>query len=296
MRLRVATMFGRSIVTFTGRMTTNGLTLVLGATGKTGSRVAALLTARGEPVRTGSRAADPPFEWNDRSTWDAALEGVSAAYVAFAPDLAVPGAAETVESFTKTASAAGVRRLVLLSGRGEPEAQATEERVLTMGGFDATVVRASWFAQNFSESFLLDAVHSGVVALPLDPAVREPFIDADDIAAVAVAALIEPGHAGRIHEVTGPRAMTMGEAVAEVAAASGQELSFVSVPLADYTAALTAPGLGDDLVTFFAYLFTEVMDGSNASTTDGVQQVLGRPARDFTDYARHAAATGVWSS
>lgn len=276
-------------------MTTHALTLVLGATGKTGSRVAALLTARGEPVRTGSRTADPPFDWNDRGTWEPVLDGVSAVYVAFAPDLAVPGAVETVEAFTKTASAAGVRRLVLLSGRGEPEAQAAEQRVLTVDGLDATVVRASWFAQNFSESFLLDAVQSGVVALPVDPAVREPFIDADDIAAVAVAALTEPGHAGRIHEVTGPRAMTLGEAVAEVAASSGRELTFAPVSVADYTSALVAAGLDDELVTFLAYLFTEVMDGSNAGTTDGVQQVLGRPAGDFADYARRTAATGVWS-
>ena len=276
-------------------MTTSDLTLVLGATGKTGSRVASLLTARGVPVRSGSRAADPPFDWDDRATWEPALDGVRAVYVAFAPDLAVPGAAETVETFAKTASAAGVQRLVLLSGRGEPEAQATEERVLAVDGLDVTVVRASWFAQNFSESFLLDAVLSGVVALPVDPAVREPFVDADDIAAVASAALTEPGHRGRIHEVTGPRALTMGEAVAEIAAASGRELTFVPVPLVDYTTALTAAGLDDELVGFLAYLFTEVMDGRNAGITDGVQQVLGRPARDFADYARRASATGVWS-
>ena len=277
-------------------MTSHDLTLVLGATGKTGSRFAALLTARGVPVRAGSRSADPAFDWDDRSTWEPVLDGVSAVYVAFAPDLAVPGAADTVAAFAKTAAAAGVRRLVLLSGRGEPEAQSTEERVLAVDGLDATVVRASWFAQNFSESFLLDAVLDGVVALPVDPAVREPFIDADDIAAVAVAALTEPGHAGRVHEVTGPRALTMGEAVAELAAASGRDLSFVPVPLADFTAGLTEAGLDDGLVTFLAYLFTEVMDGRNAHATDGVLQVLGRAPQDFADYARRAAATGVWSA
>lgn len=288
-------MSSHSAVALGRGMTRNDLTLVLGATGKTGSRVAALLTDRGVPVRAGSRAADPPFDWDDRATWDPALDGVRAVYVAFAPDLAIPGAADTIEAFTKTAAAAGVRRLVLLSGRGEPEAQATEERVLAADGLESTVVRASWFAQNFSESFLLDSVLSGVVALPVDPEVREPFIDADDIAAVAVAALTEPGHAGRIHEVTGPRLLTMGEVVAELAAASGRELSFVPVPLADFTAGLTEAGLDDELVAFLAYLFTEVMDGRNAHTTDTVQQVLGRPARDFADYARRAAATGVWS-
>ena len=131
-------------------MTSHDLTLVLGATGKTGSRVAALLTDLGVPVRAGSRAADPAFDWDDRSTWEPVLRGVSAVYVAFAPDLAVPGAADTVEALAKTAVAAGVRRLVLLSGRGEPEARATEERVLAVDGLEATVVRASWFAQNFS--------------------------------------------------------------------------------------------------------------------------------------------------
>jgi len=277
-------------------MTTPDLVLVLGATGKTGSRVTRLLTDRGVPVRAGSRVADPPFDWSDRGTWHPVLDGVSAVYVAFAPDLAVPGAADTVEAFATTAAAAGVRRLVLLSGRGEPEAQATEDRVLAVLGIDVTVVRASWFAQNFSESFLLDLVLDGVVALPVGPTVREPFIDADDIAAVAVAALTEPGHAGLVHEVTGPRALTMGEAVAQLSAASGRDITFASVPLPDFTEGLTQAGLDEDLVAFLAYLFTEVMDGRNAGTTQGVERVLGGPPRAFADYARQAAATGVWSA
>ena len=272
---------------------TSDLTLVVGATGKTGSRVAALLRAAGRAVRAGSRNAEPPFDWEDRSTWEAALDGVSAAYVAYVPDLAVPAAGDTVEAFAKTAAAAGVQRLVLLSGRGEPEAQEAEARVQACG-VDVTVVRAGWFAQNFSEAFLADDVRSGAIALPVDPSVREPYIDADDIAAVAVAALTEPGHGGRVHEVTGPRALTLGEVAAELSAATGREVVFVPVPAADYAAGLAAAGLADEMVRLYLYLLTEVLDGRNAATTDAVQSVLGRPARDFADYARRAAATGVW--
>jgi len=98
-------------------------TLVLGGTGKTGRRVAKRLADKGLALRIGSRSAVPPFDWTDRNTWESVLDGVSRAYVTFQPDLAVPGAAETIGSFAALAAERGVRRLVLLTGRGEPGAQ-----------------------------------------------------------------------------------------------------------------------------------------------------------------------------
>ena len=267
-------------------------TLVLGGTGKTGRRVVERLTARGVPTRVGSRSGEPPFDWQDEATWEPALRDARAAYISFQPDLAIPGAAETAGAFARLAVDSGVRRLVLISGRGEEGAQRGEEAVQAAGA-DWTILRSSWFSQNFSESFLLDAVRAGVVALPAN-SVPEPFVDADDIADAAVAALTEDGHAGEVYEVTGPRLLTFADAVAEIGRATGRDLRFAPVGLEDYTAELAAYEVPRDEIELLSFLFTEVLDGRNASLTDGIQRALGRAPRDFRDYARDAAASGVW--
>jgi uncharacterized protein YbjT (DUF2867 family) len=268
--------------------------LVLGATGKTGRRVIERLQARGVPTRAGSRTAQPPFDWADRDTWAPALSGVAAVYVTYFPDLAVPGAPEAVGELARLAADAGVQRLVLLSGRGELEAQRSEE-VVKQAGIDWTILRSSWFDQNFDEGFLVDDVRSGVVRLPVD-AVREPFVHADDLADIAVAALTEDGHAGQLYEVTGPRLLTYADAVAEIAAASGRDLRFETISMDELEGGLAQAGLSDDEAWLVKYLFSEVMDGRNETLTDGVQQALGREPRDFADYAREAAASGVWDA
>jgi uncharacterized protein YbjT (DUF2867 family) len=267
-------------------------TLVLGATGKTGRRVLDRLRALDVPVRAGSRAADPPFDWEDRSTWASALDGMRAAYISYFPDLAVPGAADAVRAFSAQAVEQGVRRLVLLSGRGEEEARRAE-RVVMDAGAEWTIVRCAFFAQNFSEAFMLEPVLAGEVALPAG-AVREPFVDADDIADVAVAALTEDGHAGEAYELTGPRLLTFADATAEIARAAGRDVRYVEVGVDDYTAALRSYGEPAEVVELIAYIFGEVLDGRNEHTTDGVRRALGREARDFAEYARGAADSGVW--
>jgi uncharacterized protein YbjT (DUF2867 family) len=268
-------------------------TLVLGGTGKTGRRVAERLLARGVPTRIGSRAGAPPFDWNDRATWAPALRDMEAAYISYHPDVSVPGAVEAVGSFAGLAVRLGVRRLVLLSGRGEPEAEQSEEAVRAAGG-ELTIVRSTWFSQNFSEGFFADQVRSGEVALPAGD-VREPFVDVDDLADVAVAALTGDGHIGRTYELTGPRLLTFADAVAEIASATGRELRYERISLEAYSALLRDWGVPADHVALIGYLFTEVMDGRNARLADGVQRALGREPRDFADYARDAAAGGVWS-
>ena len=267
-------------------------TLVLGGTGKTGRRVVERLTARGLPTRVGSRSGEPPFDWEDRATWVPALRDVESVYVTYYPDLAAPGAAATVRSFVELAVESGIRRLVLLSGRGEEEAQVSEQTVRE-SGVDWTILRSSWFNQNFSENFLLHGVLSGVVVLPVD-GVREPFVDADDIADVATAALMEPGHTGQMYELTGPRLLTFAEAVQEIAEATGRELRFRPMPMDEYASLLAQYGVPAETVSLLTYLFSEVLDGRNASLSDDVQRALGRQPRDFRDYARHTAATGVW--
>ena len=267
--------------------------LVLGATGKTGRRVAERLQARGLPVRLGSRSATPAFDWEDRSTWEPALRGTSAAYVSFFPDLAVPGAAVAIAALSAQALACGTRRVVLLSGRGEAEAQHAERMLMQSGIPEWTVVRCTWFAQNFSENFMLEPLLAGTLALPAD-AVSEPFVDVEDIADVAVAALTEDGHAGRVYELTGPRLLTFAQAVAEIGRATGRDLRYVPIALEDFVAELVAQEVPEDLAVLLRFLFEEVLDGRNASLADGVQQALGREPRDFAEYARRTAATGVW--
>jgi uncharacterized protein YbjT (DUF2867 family) len=272
---------------------THGPILVLGGTGKTGRRIVDRLRAREIAVRVGSRSAEPPFDWEDRSTWARALEGTAAIYVSYSPDLAVPGAPEAVRALTEQAVAGGVQRAVLLSGRGEEEAQRAEE-VVQEAGIDWTVVRCSWFAQNFSEAYLLDPILAGEVALAAGD-VPEPFVDVEDIADVAVAALTEDGHANRVYELTGPRLLTFADAVAEIAEATGREIGYIPVTIDEYAAALAEYDLLDDVVWLIRYLFTEVLDGRNASLSDGVQRALGREPRDFSEYVRETAATGVWN-
>ncbi len=258
-------------------------TLVLGANGKTGRRVVDRLAARGVPVRRGTRAGAPPFDWTRPATWAPVLTGVDAMYVSYFPDLAVPGAVDVIRELTGLAEKAGVRRLVLLSGRGEPEARAAED-VVRAGSAEWTVVRCAWFNQNFSEGYLLDPLLAGDMVLPAG-AVAEPFLDVDDIADVAVAALTETGHGGRTYEMTGPRLLTFADAVAEIAEATGRPLTYRQVPLEAYVAAMTGHEVPADVIELLGYLFGEVLDGRNAWVGDGVEQALGRPAKDFRAFA-----------
>ncbi|QJW56760.1 NAD(P)H azoreductase [Serratia plymuthica] len=266
--------------------------LVLGATGKTGSRVAARLQQQGVAVRPGHRGAAIPFDWEDGGSWQPALQDVKKVYLSFQPDLAVPGAIDTIERFCRQAVTGGVQKIVLLSGRGEDEARQAEE-VVERSGADWTILRASWFMQNFSESFILDELLNGTVYLPPGE-IPEPFIDADDIADAAVAALTQPGHSNRVYELTGPRLMTFEQAISEIAAASGREILYRQVPIADYVGYLREAQLPEEMVSLLEYLFSTVLDGRNASLTDGVQRSLGRPARDFTTYAADTATRGIW--
>ncbi|MFF2078477.1 NmrA family transcriptional regulator [Kitasatospora sp. NPDC058162] len=267
-----------------------GAVLVVGGTGKTGRRVAERLSALGYAVRVGSRSAAVPFDWHDEGTWDAALEGVSAAYLTYCPDLAFPGAVEAVGAFSRRAVERGVGRLVLLSGRGEEAAEAGEKAVMESGAV-WTVVRCAWFDQNFSESFFLEPVLAGELALPVGGAV-EPFVDVEDIADVAVAALTRAGHVGEVYELTGPRLLSFADVARELSAVTGREVRFAPVSPEAYRLVLEEAGLPGD----FAELFSVILDGRNASLGDGVRRALGREPRDFADYARAAAATGVWNT
>ena len=267
-------------------------TLVLGASGKTGRRVADRLTGAGCPVRAASRSGQTRFDWEDETTWAPALAGVDAVYITYYPDLAFPGAAETVGTFADVAVANGVRRLVLLSGRGEEGARQAEVRVENSGA-DWTLVRCAFFNQNFDEAFI-DAVRAGMLAVPGGDT-AEPFLDADDIADVVFAALTEDGHVGQLYELTGPRLLTFIEVATELSTALGRQVQYLPVTPKEFASELVTAGFPAEEAVPISELFAEVLDGRNSHLTDGVQRALGRAPRDFADYARNTAATGVWN-
>ncbi len=275
-----------------GTKISRGRTLVLGGSGKTGRRIVDRLANLGVPTRVASRSADPSFDWGDQSAWGAVLNDVAAAYVSYAPDLAVPGATESIRAFVEKAVERGVRRLVLLSGRGEEEAQRCE-RIVQNAGIEWTIVRASWFNQNFSEGEFLKLVLDGSITLPAGD-VPEPFVDADDIADVAVAALTENGHAGRIYELTGPRLLTFEQAVAEIGRAIGREIQYIQISREAFASNIAESGAPADIAWLLNYLFSTVLDGRNAYVCNGVHQALGREPTDFAEYARRTADSGVW--
>jgi uncharacterized protein YbjT (DUF2867 family) len=268
-------------------------TLVLGGTGKTGRRVVERLSARGIPTRVGARSEEPPFDWDDRSTWAPMLDGVGSVYLQHYLD-ALPGSAEIIGSFAELAVANGIPRIVHLSGRGEPEAELAAQAVQDTDA-EVTTLRSTWFSQNFSESYFLDGVLAGALALPAGNT-PEPFVDADDIADVAVAALLDDGHIGQVYELTGPRLLTFADAVSEIAQATGKEIRYVPVSIGDFAATLDEQAVPSEWIELLVYLFQEVLDGRNAHLADGVERALGRKPRDFRDYARETAATGIWNS
>ena len=271
-------------------------TLVLGATGKTGRRVLARLRLRKTPVRAASRSSETPFDWFDADTWDAALRGVAAAYLVPA---SVPG---LMHDFVARAQDAGLRRLVLLSGRGADEWGDTAfgvdmrsaEDAVRASALEWTVLRPNNFDQNFDEEAFHAPVVAGELALPAG-AVGEPFIDVEDVADVAARILAEPGtHAGRTYEMSGPRAITFDEAVDLIARASGRAITYREISTAEYTATLVAGGMDADDAVHLTAMYDVMARGVIAEPADGVEAVLGRTPRTFEDYVLRTAVTGAW--
>lgn len=266
--------------------------LVIGATGKTGRRVADRLEAAGHPVRRAARHTQTPFDWDDPATWGPALQGMRAAYITYFPDLAFPTAPEKIAALTRAAAETGTEKLVLLSGRGETHAQTCED-ILRRSGLDYTLVRASWFAQNFSEGYLHGQVMEGTIALPAGN-VAEPLVDIDDIAEVAVAALTDARHANQEYDITGPHLLTFHEVAAELGRATGRPVRYQPISLEQFHELATGMG-GTMLADVFTEVCREVFDGRNATLGDGVERGLGRPPRSFADFCTSTAATGVWA-
>jgi len=267
--------------------------LVLGATGKTGKRVVERLTKQNRSVRIGSRTAKIPFDWEQPATWPSVLAGIEKVYITYQPDLSVPQAVDTIKQFVEETKKAGVQKLVFLSGRGEKEAEQCEV-IVQQSGLDWTIVRASWFMQNFSESFLLDSILTGEVVIPQVKA-KEPFVDADDIADVVVAALTNDLHSGKTYSLTGPELLSFEQATALIAEAIDKPILFSSVSMNDYTAMLRSYELPENFIWLIQYLFTEVLDGRNEFVTTDVEAVLKRKPASFAEYIIKTNITGIWN-
>ena len=268
--------------------------LVIGGTGKTGHRVVSNLTKKGHNVRIGTRKNNPAFDWDDPSTFAPAMRGMDKAYIVYYPDLAVPGAKEAIEKVTKAAIAEGLKKVVLLSGKGEKEAEACEQ-IVANSGLNYTLVRASWFNQNFSEGAFLEFILNGTVALPM-PNAEIPFVDADDIADVVSEVLLDDGYNGKTITVTGPQKLTFKDLVQKMAAGIGREINYIPISIEEFKAGMKEAGLPESYVWLFGYLFQEVLGNpENQEISHDIEKVLGRKATSFDGYVQKTVATGVWN-
>ena len=268
--------------------------LVIGGTGKTGRRVVEGLTQQGHHVRVASRNNAPAFNWEDHSTYAQVLKGMDRAYIVYYPDLAVPGAREAIGAITEVALKEGLEKVVLLSGKGETEAEACEQ-IVANSGLNYTLVRASWFNQNFSEGAFLDSVLAGHVALPM-PEAEIPFVDADDIAEVVTQVLMDDSYNGETITVTGPRKITFKEVVETMAEGIGKEIHYQPISLDEFKAGMKAAGLPESYVWLFGYLFKEVLGNpENQDISHDIERVLGRKATDFKAYVEKTVESGVWN-
>ncbi|GHH63764.1 NAD(P)H-binding protein [Lentzea cavernae] len=247
--------------------------LVLGATGKTGRRVTGLLGAAARPA---SRSAATKFDWSDPGTWEPAVAGTTAVYVV------PPENPSPLPGFVDVAVKAGVTRLVLLSMRGAPDDDPFESAIKNSGA-EWTILRPTWFMQNFDEDMFAAPVQQGELAVPAGEGVH-PFIDVVDIAEVAVTALTQPGHDGQTYDLSGPEALSFTEMLARISAVTGSPVRYVDVAPEEFAAALRGAGYPDEIADLVTMLLVRIRTGEEAHLSDGVKRVLGREPRTFADY------------
>ena len=268
--------------------------LVIGGTGKTGRHVVENLTDLGHHVRVGTRSNEPQFDWDDVSTFGPALKGMDRAYIVYYPDLAVPGAKEAITALVSAALKEGLEKVVLLSGKGETEAEACEE-IVAHSGLNYTLVRASWFNQNFSEGAFRDYILAGHMALPM-PTASIPYTDTKDIADMVTKALLDDSLNGETLTVTGPTKLTFEEVAAIISSKLGRTIQYQAISMEEFKAGLVAAGLPESFIWLLGYLFTEVLGHSeNQTISHDVERVLGRKPVSFEEYVDNMITDGVWN-
>lgn len=280
-------------------MTTSPI-LILGGKGKTGRRVVTQLEAKGVPVRLASRSSERRFDWYDETTWPGIISGIHTAYLA--PPVGPSGLAQACR-FVEQAAADGLRRVVLLSGRGvgSPgrefavyESSLDLEQALKSSGADWTIVQPAWFMQGFSEDFLREYVLAGEIRVSAGTG-AEAWIDTDDVGDVMTTALLDESYVGQTLAISGPRTLTMTEIADELTTATGRKISYVDLDPEAHVAELIEQGLTPEDADAVRDLFAVIRNHRSEYVSDGVEQILGRAPRDFTDWARETAKTGVWA-
>lgn len=247
--------------------------LVLGATGKTGRRVTDLL---GTAARPASRSSATKFDWSVPGTWEPAVVGTTAVYVV------PPDSPALLAEFVPLAVRSGVTRLVLLSMRGAPDDDPFEAAIKT-SGVEWTILRPTWFMQNFDEDLFAEPVRQGELALPAGQGIH-PFIDVVDIAEVAVAALTGEGHAGQTYELSGPESLSFAGMLAQIVTVTGEPVLYTDVEPDEFATSLRGLGYPTEIADLVTMLLVRICTGEEAHLSDGVQRVLGREPRTFADY------------
>lgn len=292
-------MVCRSLVGCSGGMT-NSPILILGGAGKTGRRVATRLAALGIPFRLASRSGEPRLDWYDPSTWSGTVRGADTAYLAPPFD---PAGQTAAGRFIAEATVHGLRRVVLLSGRGVGgpdrefevyEAQLALEKEVQASGLDWTVLRPAWFMQNFSEEWLRDDVLAGQLRLSAGDG-AEAWIDTDDVGDVAFESLRNDRHVGRTHTLSGPRILTLAQVAAELTEATGRPVDYLPLPPDEHVAEMVGAGVPREEAEALRDLFAVIRNHRSEYVSEGVARILGREPRDFTHWAHATAARGTWN-
>ncbi len=272
--------------------TSASVTLVLGATGKTGSRVASRLLSRGLPVRTAARSgADAHFDWDEPKTYAPALQGIERVYL-LGPVMRTDFA-DQVSVFLDQAEAAGARHVTYLSAHGTDSAppgtamRSVELDLLSRTALTHAILRPAWFMQNFSETFLKPV--GGSIVVPAGDG-AEAFVDAVDIAAVASATLTDPqAHAGAQYELTGPEALTIAEAAKIISDTSGQVIDYRDIDRDAWIAGAVAGGVPAEYGAVLSALTETIASGHGSRPSNDIEKATGAPPTTFADFARRTA-------
>jgi uncharacterized protein YbjT (DUF2867 family) len=263
--------------------------LIIGGTGKVGSRVTQYLTTAGHVARVASRTGgDVRFDWRDADSYRPAVEGADGIFIVG------PGSATdwspSLTRLLEVAAAAGVRRVVLLSARGVeflPDgAVARAERAVQDGSIPWTILRPSHFAQNFTEAMFVPV--DGAVIAPVGDG-AEPFVDVDDIAQVASTVFGSDDWRNEIIDISGPSALGFVDAVAVLAEHTGRPTRFEDESAEDHIARLRSANTPEGYIEWRMAMLGGIRSGADAYVSDGVERVLGRPATSFPEWAAREA-------
>ncbi|MFI0351922.1 NAD(P)H-binding protein [Actinomadura sp. 9N407] len=270
--------------------------LVTGATGTTGSRIVPRLTALGHTVKAAARRPTAPagarpvrFDWYDPATFDEALRGTDRIYLV--PPIGSPDPAAVMLPFLERARAAGVRRAVLLSSSAIPAGGPAVGQVhaaLADVIDEWAVLRPSWFMQNFTDQHLhADSIRKEGTIMTATGTGRVGFVDADDIAAVAVHALTDATAPGPDLVITGPQALSYDDIAATISQVMGRPVRHRVLTYEQMRDRL-ATEIPEEFAALLARLDRSIAEGAEDRVTRTVERVTGRPPRTFSDFARAA--------